>query len=1276
MNRIIVLFYVLARALPVALGGQCLWYDECGIDPGTGKNLNCQYDGLPKPLPADIRVVLDEHCPYYENTELFCCSPTQVQNMVNGFGVIASLLGRCPSCLHNFKKAFCDMSCSPDQSDFMKVTKTVEVRGYDNESISLVHEVDFHLDKEFGIQVYDSCKDVVNPSTSGSVLELMCGSWGSLCTAQRFFTYLGNPANQNTPIRINFYLESEPHHEGGKLYNRSTIHCDEAPPNGDGACSCTDCERACQSPDFGQVYHLSDEDSENYFDLWLLLGCLGIFFLSMGVFIGCLWMRHRTKIYPMMASGDKKTKAAASCGTQTLNKFMFDQFYRWGLMCARHAAKIMALGFALVLVASGGIFFIEVETDPVRLWSAPTSRSRVEKDFFETAFEPFFRVEQIILKPKKNDPFMYRNLFEDDIQMGAVFRPEFMLETLRLLKEVQALTTSSGVSLSDICHKPLAPDQQECNIQSIWAYWQDDPDKFLESGINPTTGHNDTYIDHFLMCSNNPTLQQDQTFMKQGCMSKGGVPVQPVFVLGGFDLSKSNASQGSQQFSNPTALIVTILVNNHPNDTHLAMDWEKTFVEFMNAQLEEGSDLMEITFNSERSIQDELERSSLGDIAVVLISYSTMLVYIMVSLGKIYSKSTFFVDIKITLSLIGTLGVLLAIASAIGTLGYLGLPTTLIIFQILPFLILAVGVDNIFILVNTVQSILEEDSTKDVKEIIALAVAKVGPSILMSTVAQVTAFLLGGISDMPAVRSFSIYAAMALAWNFVLQMTIFIGALYWDLYRQCALRADIFCCLQRSPREEPLDGDFRPGSWFQRLWTELYVPFLFNQVVRKMVVVVFAAWTCASIWLIPHIRVGLEQEVAMPDDSQVLRYFNALKSDLSVGPPVYFVVNRTRPDSPFDFSLEASQDKICGGRGCNSDGLQAQIKLWSKEPRITRIATPAQSWIDDFFSWAKYCCQHDGLGQPCEQSDSAYSQYGEYSEYGTYGEEAEESAPCTPCITKGDRPEPSLFGTLVPRFLAQNPDESCPKAGKAAYRHALHLSPGEGESVQVEASSFFAFHSVLRDSNDFTEALRWSRRLADNLTSMLNSGDQHVRVFPYSIFYVFYEQYLTMWSDTLISLAVAVVAVFLVVLAFTGLDVFSAVAIMVTILVTLVNMGGVMVILGIDLNAISLVNLVMTVGVGVEFSSHLVQAFRSYTDEPSGLVRSRKALVEWGPTILAGVHLTNAIGVVVLALSRSQIFHIYFFQMYMSIVILGMLHGLVLLPVILTFWGLDQPEKG
>ena len=109
-----------------------------------------------------------------------------------------------------------------------------------------------------------------------------------------------------------------------------------------------------------------------------------------------------------------------------------------------------------------------------------------------------------------------------------------MTALLDLQKSIENLKTESGIQLVEVCNKPLSPSSEACNIQNIWAYWQDDMSNFEAKGIDKKSGHLDTYLDHFLLCARNPTLQQDQTAMAQPCMSKGGIPVQPFFALGGF----------------------------------------------------------------------------------------------------------------------------------------------------------------------------------------------------------------------------------------------------------------------------------------------------------------------------------------------------------------------------------------------------------------------------------------------------------------------------------------------------------------------------------------------------------------------------------------------------------------------------------------------------------------------------------------------------------------------------------------------------------------------
>ena len=57
----------------------------------------------------------------------------------------------------------------------------------------------------------------------------------------------------------------------------------------------------------------------------------------------------------------------------------------------------MVLGVCFALGLSTGVQWLRVETDPVELWAAPLSRSRVERDFFDKVFRPFYRTAQVIV---------------------------------------------------------------------------------------------------------------------------------------------------------------------------------------------------------------------------------------------------------------------------------------------------------------------------------------------------------------------------------------------------------------------------------------------------------------------------------------------------------------------------------------------------------------------------------------------------------------------------------------------------------------------------------------------------------------------------------------------------------------------------------------------------------------------------------------------------------------------------------------------------------------
>lgn len=212
-------------------------------------------------------------------------------------------------------------------------------------------------------------------------------------------------------------------------------------------------------------------------------------------------------------------------------------------------------------------------------------------------------------------------------------------------------------------------------------------------------------------------------------------------------------------------------------------------------------------------------------------------------------------------------------------------------------------------------------------------------------------------------------------------------------------------------------------------------------------------------------------------------------------------------------------------------------------------------------------------------------------------------------------PESTEFMLYLRQWLVSPTTEECPLAGKASFGAALSI---DQENSNVVASHFRTFHSPLKSQADFVNAFAAAHRVADDISQRTGAY-----VFPYSLFYVFFDQYAHIIAMTQEVLGLGLASVLIVTALLLGSWRTSTIVTGVVGL-TVITVMGVMPVWGISLNAISLVNLVISLGIAVEFCAHVARAFMSAgsglpVDHPAGQKerdeRMWTALVDVGPSV-------------------------------------------------------------
>jgi len=261
-----------------------------------------------------------------------------------------------------------------------------------------VAELEYAVSDEFAGGMYNSCRDVQNPSSGKHALDLLCGD-ASVCNPAYWLKFLGDKSlNPALPFPIDFVMTSNDTFVPGPNVTLQPMR-GRIEPCGE-SCSCQDCRSQC--PPLPPDVPPSRWTILGYDAVCVVVACtysaFVLVFVLVHVWTG-LYGSEDASSSDYIVNGDSDAASLVSSSSSNavfyrscdrlqakFEHLLSAVFAAWGRFCARRPGVIIIASLLVCGVLIVGITMFDVVTDPVQLWSAPNSRARVEKDYFDDNF--------------------------------------------------------------------------------------------------------------------------------------------------------------------------------------------------------------------------------------------------------------------------------------------------------------------------------------------------------------------------------------------------------------------------------------------------------------------------------------------------------------------------------------------------------------------------------------------------------------------------------------------------------------------------------------------------------------------------------------------------------------------------------------------------------------------------------------------------------------------------------------------------------------------------
>ncbi|XP_071483832.1 patched domain-containing protein 3-like [Diadema antillarum] len=861
-------------------------------------------------------------------------------------------------------------------------------------------------------------------------------------------------------------------------------------------------------------------------------------------------------------------KAPVMAKCDCIDRGLTRLFYNYGKFVSRWPSVFILISLIVAAALSVGIMFLKVDTDVIFLFTPDNSQARddavVVYDDFPTDYDEYTATRgngtddlaaNIIIAPKAGDDVLAEDVFSEILRFD------------RELRNV-SITNNNGMPLTyeSLC----AMSRGVCLDNPVL--------EILNRNVSYLKDVNLTYP--FFEASNGESYFLGTTF-------------------GDVELGNNETILRAGLFALNYILQTTPLLEEE------GMEWETEFESFVDNF---ESDAISVSFIHSHTLDSEVSLSTQSVIPLFSISYTLLFTFAITScvmFDWVFSKPF--------LGFMGTISASLAVASSLGLLSYAGVNFN-IVTSSMPFLIIGIGIDDMFIMLAAWRKTSPCDS---VEERMGKAFSEAAVSITITSITDALAFGIGSINPLPAVRVFCLYTGVAVIFDYIFQITFFGACMALTGRREAANRhvwtlmkvkspdeapstVYKFCCaggLSEEQRRERTVGNCETG--LMTFFKEYYGPFMMKPAVKFLTLLAFCAYLGGAIYGCLNVSEGLELKLLARSGSPAYDFFERQTDHFSTyGPFVSVVIQE---------SLNYSDATV-------QQDLEALMEDFESSEYI-HSSEYTEFWLRDFLKFL------DAANVPASV-----------------------------------RSDPDEFSRLLANQFLANPSFS-------RYSQDIIFEEGSNDTV-IESSRFILTGDSLVTTNQQVQMMSEVRDKA---------SEADITLTTFSPFFIVYEQYARIRSVTIQNLSIAVAAMF-VVAFFLIPNIICSVVVALCIASIEVGIVGYMSLWDVRLDSISMINLILCIGFSVDFSAHITYSFLSGQEEYDGRhmlsIASQHAvmaLYSLGMPILQGA-ISTIIAIIALNWSTSYIF-VAFFKVMLLVMLFGILHSLVFLPVLLSSFG-------